>query len=393
MSKLNRVLFKILLTSLIFVCFLSSVSAKDKLKTDQEYIGKIITLEEYEGDIKITNSAKRELKLRNNSKLYNGYSVTTEDSYAWISLDKNGIIKLDYDTSVILKKKGKELEIVLEKGSIFFDISQSFAKDESLKIKSSTMTTGIRGTLGIATSQTLVDLSTYFSLILLEGKVELEYIETQAKYQELAKQMKAGYRFELISQLKEDKTPDINEVMTKKELESHLTKLEIDDINGFVAIEIKNNKDIQKRLKASGFSEEELNKIIDQAIDKLHDDQQALNKSRLELENLIKNQESILYPLANPKKEVIATPIPTIIESKNNSKVNNVVNYFTVTYKYQSQLFGTQKVVEGQVISKPTLIPSPSGVWKNGNDVYDFNQAVNNDLTLIWSDTIGITND
>ncbi|MFI3283656.1 MAG: hypothetical protein R3Y57_01100 [Erysipelotrichaceae bacterium] len=404
MNNFKNWIKTVMLVFILLICITPTVYALDEdvetdVTSEEDYVGKIITLEEYEGEITINNAAGRELTLRENSKLYNGYSVQTYESYAWISLDKNGFIKLDYDTSVIVKKKGDELEIILENGSLLFNISESFVDDESLKITSSTMTTGIRGTLGIASSQTLVDRSTYFSLTLLEGKVDLQYVETSAKYQELAAQLEAGYRFDLISKMLEDGESDTTN--NTEEIESRLTRLSTDDINGFAAIVIKNSEEIQNRLLNAGFTQEEIDNIIEGAEEKLKEDESAISQALDEKNSLNQSNEQTLDTLANPidpSPTPAVTPSPTATsttvgsdDSTEESTTPTVQNY-TVTYTYKSVVFATQTVSENEVISEPLLMPTSAGIWMVSDTAYDFSSSVTSNLTLDWTDSSGSDN-
>lgn len=50
-----------------------------------------------------------------------------------------------------------------------------------------------------------------------------------------------------------------------------------------------------------------------------------------------------------------------------------------VTFTYQGNVFGTQTVKKGGKVSEPELMPAPSGSWN-----YDFDQPVNEDITIEW---------
>ena len=50
---------------------------------------------------------------------------------------------------------------------------------------------------------------------------------------------------------------------------------------------------------------------------------------------------------------------------------------YTVTFMYNGQVFGTQKVNEGELVTKPTLKPAPTGNWN-----YDFGEPITEDTTI-----------
>lgn len=109
------------------------------------------------------------MSLRDNMRLYNGYHVGTEDaSYAWFNLDSTKLSKLDEVSEMELRKSGKKLELLLNSGDLFFNVTEPLASDETLNIHTSTMVAGIRGTCGWVR---VID-QWRSRLYVLEGRVE-----------------------------------------------------------------------------------------------------------------------------------------------------------------------------------------------------------------------------
>lgn len=99
------------------------------------------------GTVTVTNASARTLSVKENMRLYNGYTVeTAAASYAWINLDNAKLVKLDACSKVEIRKSGKKLEVLLKSGSIYGDVSQPLESDESMNIRTSTAIVGIRGT-------------------------------------------------------------------------------------------------------------------------------------------------------------------------------------------------------------------------------------------------------
>ena len=122
-----------------------------------------------EGTVSITNASDRKLTVRDNMRLYNGYSAETKaGSYAWINLDDTKLTKMDASSKVDVRKHGKKLELLVSKGNLYFNVTSPLAEDETLNIRTSTMAVGIRGTAGWA--KAIDDHTTEFYV--LEGKVE-----------------------------------------------------------------------------------------------------------------------------------------------------------------------------------------------------------------------------
>ena len=109
----------------------------------------VIRLTKTTGTVAISKSSGKSISLLKNMRLYNGYHVSTdEESYAWINLDDSKLLKEDAESEVEVRKDGKNLEVLVASGNIFFDVAEDLGDDESLNIRTSTMVVGIRGTSG-----------------------------------------------------------------------------------------------------------------------------------------------------------------------------------------------------------------------------------------------------
>lgn len=122
-------------------------------------------LRKTEGTVAVSDSEGKDVVPRENLGLYSGYQVGTQaESYAWIDLDKVKLTKMDADSEIEITKDGEELEINVKSGSLFFNVTEPLADDETMNIRTSTMMIGIRGTCGWVTEDTAA---------LLEGTVSV----------------------------------------------------------------------------------------------------------------------------------------------------------------------------------------------------------------------------
>jgi len=95
-------------------------------------------LEKAEGTVTIANKNGKAVSVREGAKLYNGYAITTAAaSYAYISLDADKIIKLDASTVVEVRQSGSNLEIALQSGKLFFNVTKPLSGSETLNIRTS----------------------------------------------------------------------------------------------------------------------------------------------------------------------------------------------------------------------------------------------------------------
>lgn len=106
-----------------------------------------IRLSKTEGTVEVSSAGKR-MSILEEMRLHSGYTVTTgEKSYAGISLDDEKAVKLDALSEAEVRKKGKKLELLINSGSLLCDVKRPLERDETLNIRTSTMITGIRGTV------------------------------------------------------------------------------------------------------------------------------------------------------------------------------------------------------------------------------------------------------
>ena len=175
------------------------------------------------GEVWITDEKQKDVPLAEDLGLYSGYRVDTwEESYAWIDLDEVKLTKMDADSRVEVVKDGKDLEILVKSGSIFFNVTEPLAEDETMTIRTADLLVGIRGTCGWVDAEKK-------QAALLEGRVLCE-----AENGEKAK-LSAGEKVTL----EEDGSLTV-------------TPLTAQDIPEFVREEIETEKELAKWLEVTG---------------------------------------------------------------------------------------------------------------------------------------------
>ena len=107
--------------------------------------------------------------IKENLRLVSGNTIdTSESSTVSIGLDDSKIVTMDELSSAEFKQSGKQLNLDLTAGSLFFEVDKPLADDETFEIETSTMIVGIRGTSGWVSVQGGVE-----SLILTDGHVHI----------------------------------------------------------------------------------------------------------------------------------------------------------------------------------------------------------------------------
>jgi len=98
-------------------------------------------------------SGGKEKTVTDELKLESGDNLQTEAaSKVSVSLDDHKIVTLDENSSADFKQEGKALSLFLNEGTIFFQVNEKLAEDESFDISTSNTICGIRGTSGLVTT-------------------------------------------------------------------------------------------------------------------------------------------------------------------------------------------------------------------------------------------------
>ena len=116
-----------------------------------------------QGEVTLLDGKDKEVSIQESMRLSDGNKVITATaSFAALGLDDFKIVSLDESTKTGINRKGKKLELDLQSGGLYFNVTKALEDDEEFNIRTSTMITGIRGTCGYISAD---------ELYLLEGHV------------------------------------------------------------------------------------------------------------------------------------------------------------------------------------------------------------------------------
>lgn len=232
----------------IVMCF-SSISSE--LNTVEAATA--MKVESISGKVTLKNSKNKTKTIKNGTRLLSGDNLTTAaKAKANILLDATKAALVEESSAVTVQQKGKDLDLVVDKGSVFFDVSKKLTSKESFEIKTSNMVCGIRGTIGEV--KTVVDKknkTTKSYIYLLEGQVKVTYNATAKKKK--TKTIKAGQKLTVSTNNKTGKSSIKTAAVT------------VNDITLPVFEKIKVNETLLKRVEAATPSIE-WTKDIDEAI-------------------------------------------------------------------------------------------------------------------------------
>ncbi len=129
-------------------------------------------LEKSEGSVAVSDENGKEQELREKLPLFSGYGIQTQtESFSWFNLDDTKLAKMNENSEASIEKEDKHLKLLVDKGSLYFNITEPLEDDETLEISTSSMTVGIRGTSGWVDAETE-------TLYIIHGTVICEAIES-----------------------------------------------------------------------------------------------------------------------------------------------------------------------------------------------------------------------
>lgn len=210
-----------------------------------------------EGTVTVKNASGKQLTLKDGMRLYSGSKIKTgAKSYAYISLDDGKAVKLGASSEGEVRKSGKKLELNLLSGELFFDVSVPLKENESLKIRTSTMVTGVRGTVGYVR----VTDRFHSEVGLLEGKLQVQAVHE-------------GSGAASVDIVGGEKAISVLHG-TEQEVKTQISVLPLveDEVPGFAAVEVAENTDLQDRIEAK--SDMKVEEIVKDAQERLENEQQ-----------------------------------------------------------------------------------------------------------------------
>ncbi|MCI9067315.1 MAG: hypothetical protein HFI65_01280 [Lachnospiraceae bacterium] len=126
-------------------------------------------LEKTVGEVAVWDEEEENVELQEKLPLYSGYQLFTRaESFSWINLDDTKLAKMDKESAASIQKEGKHLTLTASQGSLFFNVTEPLAEDETMEIEFGDMIVGIRGTCG------WVSAAAPRAVYILEGTVTCE---------------------------------------------------------------------------------------------------------------------------------------------------------------------------------------------------------------------------
>lgn len=246
----------------------------------------------------VLNIAGKKLSARKKMKLYSGYKVTTSrKNYVYMSMDSSKAIKQDQNSKVQLKKQGNKNEIYVLKGKIFFNVNKNLKSNETMNVKTSNVSMGIRGTSGVIAVEPIFDdnqrlTEVVYYIQIYDGTGYIEYDKNDGSGTQDAS-LKAGYQLIIRREIEETGKSKVS-----------IEKIGANDIPSFAIEELLNNKQLlEKVLEETKLTETELKEALKKNKEKEEKKEEQQNKVIEEIKDKIAKNETIIYEDENSPSE------------------------------------------------------------------------------------------
>ena len=146
----------------------------------ETYTATTMRLLRYEGTVEIVDSSGKSGLVMEKIRLNIGESLHTgAASSASVGLDSTKIVTLDENTKVDFTKQSNAIQLSLAEGSFFLDVSEKLSEDQTMDVKTSTMTVGIRGTVVLLSNLSVEEYQRRLTLQMEEGQTSDQQSDSQ----------------------------------------------------------------------------------------------------------------------------------------------------------------------------------------------------------------------
>lgn len=268
-----------------------------------------------------------------NLNLISGDALETFiESFSRLKLDDDKYVLVEQDSKIGIyatgDKENSKTDIRLDKGAITVEVENKLNDDSSFEVTTPNAVMAIRGTVFRISAGVDENGEPITRITIFEGAVT---VQKKAEDGTLSEETRIESGKEAIIYQENDEEileilDEIDETLLPKEVLIFLQEEAVRDNHEII------------------YSDE---KIIE-LLEKLENSEEVENSE--EIEN---TEEAVV-----PEKAV-----------------------YTVTFMYDGKIFGTQSVVEGELVTEPTLKPSPTGKWN-----YDFTKPITEDTIIEFVD-------
>ncbi|MBQ9436905.1 MAG: FecR domain-containing protein, partial [Lachnospiraceae bacterium] len=215
-----------LVIGLVGVCFISSRSATN------------LNLIHKEGSVYLEDE-DRYNEIFPRMRLHSGDLIVTDpDSVAQLGIDKTKFLTIRENSRVEYKKNGKSVDVNLQEGNMFFQVTEPLTGKEKFQIRTASMEVNITGTSGYFS----VDDYGEGTLELTDGQVEITMVDEESGAREEGVKVSAGERLTIY---------DVSDY--------EIEKIEASDLSKAALFSISQNDDLLAKVcSQTGWNQQEV---------------------------------------------------------------------------------------------------------------------------------------
>lgn len=295
---------------------------------------RLVKVYEVEGEASVSRKGIDDLQPYANMQLQSGDLVKVDTGRMTLKLDEDKYVYAEEETEFSLEAEGDSKDsrtrIQLKRGAITNEIQNKLSTDSSYEVNTPNSTMAVRGTIFRVAVTYGEDGTCYTTITVFDGTVAVRLVYADGRIAE-------------------------DEVLVGKDQEVviYQNDSETDYLGAPYSIDYtKLPKSCIESLKRAGVTIPDLEKTTEDASEEQTSEETTENSTDTT------EQKS---------------------ETTTENKTEETETICTVTFLYNGEVFGTQKVKKGERAEKPSLRPSSDGSWD-----HDFSEPIETDTMISW---------
>ena len=379
---------KKLLASLIPVVVIALIGIIAMFVLSKEDGYRLIQVYEVNGEAMIDRPAIGSMDAYENLNLISGDKVTTMlKSYTRLKLDEDKYLLAEEDSIIELvatgDAKNAKTSINLLQGAVTIEVQNKLNSNSTFEVTTPNSVMAVRGTVFRVKVDVDENGKPITKVTVFEGAVEVQKKDENGNLTQ--EQMIESSMESLIYNENGEEVLVILEEIDVSDLPLEVLNvleeiieggrelsISLEDIEEAIEV-IKQEQSIEEGSESedeNGSEEEEEQENIEDEQSGNADDEQQGNIEDEQSGNADDEQQG-----SSEEEQPGSTDDEQQGDEEN--EIGEEKRVFTVTFTYNGMVFGTQQVLEGELVSEPKLIPAPSGHWE-----FDFSTPITEDTEI-----------
>lgn len=316
---------------LVIVIVVGIVAALFFFNKEEGY--RSIQVYQVNGDVTLERENIGTMDAYENLNLISGDALETFiESFSRLKLDDDKYVLVEQDSKIGIyatgDKEHSKTDIRLEKGAITVEVENKLNDDSSFEVTTPNAVMAIRGTVFRIATDIDENGAPITRITIFEGAVTVQKKSEDGTLSEETA-IESGKEAIIYEENSEEVLvvlDEVDETLLPKEVLEFLQEEAVRDNHEII------------------YSDEKIIELLER----------LENSEEVEDTEDVENSEEIM----NPEAEI-----------------------YTVTFMYEGEIFGTQEVKEGELVSEPILKPAPTGSWN-----YDFGKPITEDTIIEFID-------